>query len=178
MTTTNPEDDEEEKWLVLYLEGEAVIQKKSMLKVSGDNNLMIIVEDGIKIAGTISVSSNNKIRVYVMEGLNDKKKEDDPDVEIFMSGLIGIEYHPELLTFYLNPFSSTPLVATIDTNPEFYGYIIGPESFINMKNGQTKVYGGIYGRNVKLESEIFFEQKKPSNQNVTLYKQMGIAYWE
>jgi hypothetical protein len=172
LTTSNPGDSE--KWLVLYLEGEVEFGKDAALEVYGNHNLIIIVEDGIEISGTINVHDENKIWFYVM----DEPGDNQADLTIVKNTLIGIEGHPELLIFYLNPFSSPPIVANIDNNPDFYGYIIGPEATVNMKNGESTVYGGIYAKEVNIEASSSFYQVNPSNPNVTLYKQMGIAYWE
>jgi len=173
--TFSPSDPgDSEKWLVLYLEGEVEFGKDATLNVQGNHNLIIIVEDGIEISGTINVHDENKIWFYLM----DEPDDNQVDLTIIKNTLIGIEGHPELLTFYLNPFTSRPLVANIDNNPDFYGYIIGPEATVNMKNGESTVYGGIYAKEVNIEASSSFYQVNPSNPNVTLYKQMGIAYWE
>jgi hypothetical protein len=53
-TTSDPGDSEE--WLVLYLEGEVEFGKDATLDVQGNHNLIIIVEDGIEISGTINLN--------------------------------------------------------------------------------------------------------------------------
>jgi hypothetical protein len=172
LVKSNPEAGE--KWIVLYLEGEVDFETGATLDVIGQHNLIIIVEDGIEVSGTISVANSNKIRFYIMDDVDDNQQ----DLRIVNNNLIGIKDHPELLTFYLNPFITRPIVATIDNNPDFYGYIIGPEAIVNLKNGSSTVYGGIYANEVNIDASSSFYQLNPSNSNVTLYKQMGIAYWE
>ncbi|WZL82712.1 hypothetical protein QBE53_06265 [Vallitaleaceae bacterium 9-2] len=172
LSTSNPGGAE--KWLILYLEGEANFGKDATLDIYGNHNVMVIVEDGIEISGTINVHNDNRIWFYIM----DIPEDNQVDLTIVKNTLIGVAGHPELLTFYLNPLTSRPIVAEIDSNPDFYGFIIGPEAIVNLKNGATTVYGGIYAKEVNIEASSSFHQLNPSDPNVILYKEMGIAYWE
>ncbi len=65
LSTSNPGGAE--KWLILYLEGEANFGKDATLDIYGNHNVMVIVEDGIEISGTINVHNDNRIWFYIMD---------------------------------------------------------------------------------------------------------------
>jgi hypothetical protein len=134
---------------------------------------MIIAEKGLELLGGIQIpeDGDNKISFYIMD-----QPASESGLTIEINKIIGIEERPDLLTFYLNP--KNDITANINNNPDLYAYIIGPEAEINLKNGSTILHGGIYGKNVDFDAEISVQQEGPSNPNVTLYKQMGIDYWE
>ncbi len=196
-----------DKWMVLYLEGNipdndnsnnnngnnnngnnnnsnnnninsgSRIGSGADIKVTGNHNLMIIAEKGMNITGEITSSNNQKVSIYIMnQRIINKNNNEEADLILNMNNNIGIKDKPELFKIFLNP--NVPLTVEVDTNKNFHGYIIGPEASINLDNGQTKVYGGIYGKNVSISSQAEFYQPGDLEHDITLYKQMGIAYWE
>lgn len=179
------------KWMVLYLEGDIADKNKGNnninsgsriglgadIKVTGNHNLMIIAEKGMNITGEITSSNGQKVSIYIMnQRIINKNNSEEADLFISMNNDISINDKPELFKIFLNP--NIPLTVDAIINKTFYGYIIGPEATVNVKNGESKVYGGIYARNVSISAQVEIYPPKDDNSTITLYKEMGIAYWE
>lgn len=186
-----------DKWMVLYLEGNipdndnsnnnkgnnnkinsgSRIGSGADIKVTGNHNLMIIAEKGLNITGEITSSNEQKVSIYIMnQRIINKNNSEEADLILNMNNNISINGKSELFKIFLNP--NIPLTVDVITNKTFYGYIIGPEASINLKNGQTIIHGGIYGENVDISAQVEIYPPKDDNSTITLYKEMGIAYWE
>ncbi|MDF1617399.1 DUF7305 domain-containing protein [Petrocella sp. FN5] len=176
-----------EKWMILLVKGEAIMDGD--IEVTGNHNLMVIIEDAFYLGGELRIQNNNRVEFYIMDESNsspshNKFKDgghDFFDLVIAGNNVIGhhgLNKNANLLNFYIhgsNTFSNNVLM---NTNAKFCGYIIGPEAYVRVKNGNTDIYGGIYAKEVDLLAQISYEQPDNSDDTYTLYKQMSIDYWE
>ncbi|VDN47604.1 conserved protein of unknown function [Petrocella atlantisensis] len=176
-----------EKWMVLLVQGEAIMNGD--IEVTGNHNLMIIVEDAFYLGGALRMDNDNRVEFYIMDESNSstsgnnifKDEGQYYDLIIAGSNVIGDEgtdKNPSLLNFFIHGSDTFSNNVLMDTNAKFCGYVIGPEAYVKIKNGNTDIYGGIYAREVDLDASISYTQPNPSTDTYTLYKQMSIDYWE
>jgi len=168
----------EEEWLVLLVQGKAVMDGN--IHVTGNNNLMIIVEDEFKLGGGLSFSADydKQVEFYIMDKSNDY--EDDLVIDGNNIGDVtkisgkDVFGEPSRLKFYVDGTNSVSMY----TNTTLCGYIVGPEATVDLKTGQMHVYGGIYAKDVQMAAQVLFTDPSASEDAFTLYKQMSIDYWE
>jgi len=176
-----------DEWLVLLVQGEAVMDGD--IEVTGNHNLMVIIEDAFYLGGDLRIQNNNRVEFYIMDESNtspshSKFKDgghDSFDLVIAGNNVIGEEgsdRNPSLLNFYIHGSDTFSNNVLMNTNSKFCGYVIGPEAYVKVKNGSTDIYGGIYANKVDLDASISYEQPNASTDTYTLYKQMSIDYWE
>lgn len=176
-----------DKWMVLLVQGEAIMNGD--IEVTGNHNLMIIVEDAFYLGGELRMVNDNRVEFYIMDESNSSVSGNNIfrdggqyyDLVIAGSNIIGDEgtnKKPNLLNFYIHGSDTFSNNVLMDTNAKFCGYVIGPEAYVKIKNGNTDIYGGIYAKKVDLDASISYTQPNPSTETYTLYKQMSIDYWE
>jgi len=176
-----------DRWMVLLVQGEAIMNGD--IEVTGDHNLMIIVEDAFYLGGELRMVNGNRVEFYIMDESNSSASGNNIfrdegkyyDLVIAGSNIIGdegVNKKPNLLNFYIHGSDTFSNNVLMDTNAKFCGYVIGPEAYVKIKNGNTDIYGGIYAKEVDLDASISYTQPNPSTETYTLYKQMSIDYWE
>jgi hypothetical protein len=113
-------------WTVIWLKDPSIIQGN--IEITGGNNLMFIVEDQLTFEGTIKNDSSGKVEIHVTD-----KDPLETDYDLILSSphmSVGALGEEERLSIYL--WDNTRM--NFNVNGDFYGYIIGPDANVDMKN--------------------------------------------
>jgi hypothetical protein len=140
----------DDSWMVIWLSAASIIQGD--IEIIGDNNLMIIVEDKLTVQGTLTHSGSGKVEIHVIDS---DPSEPDYDFILTSPGLsIGGLGDEDRLGIYL--WDDTQM--DFDVNGEFYGFIIGPDADVDMKNPGSVIHGAVYCNIADIDAnvQIFF----------------------
>lgn len=121
--------------------------------------------------GSFSNNGTGKVEFYMMGGNGDDLTFDPG------SGNIGDPDASERLLFYVQG-PKTVFFANGANGQDVYAYVFAPESLIDMQNGQTTLYGSVYGQEVHMSSNVSIEYQGGDAVTETLYYTMQIDYWE
>lgn len=144
--SSSPDDS----WMVIWLKDPSII--KGDINIIGDNNLMIIVEDKLEVKGTLTHSGTGKVEIHVIDS---DPLESDYDFILSSPSLsFGGPGDEDRLGIYL--WDDTQM--DFDVNGEFYGFIMGPDADVDMKNPNSVIHGAVYCNIVDIDAnvQIFF----------------------
>lgn len=184
-------------WMILRIADKGAVT--GGIIVNGDKNLMIIVDDALYLDGGIEINDSDGdtdyplVRIYVVDESDDSNGDvssgnpnsnGDYDLVIKGSHDFGLVDEPAHLNIYLygELNDSDEIVKSnkmaMNNNSDFYGYILGPEAEVDLKNGSTKIYGAVYAAFIDFEASVSIENPDSAAMVEVIYKEMQIAYWE
>jgi hypothetical protein len=164
---TSPTDP----WMVVWLSGTSSL---SDIQITGNNNLMLIVDDSFEINGNVTLSGSGNVEIHVID---DSTGEPADDYDLVLSSphmSIGSSADSDRIRVYLADNSHMKL----DVNGGFYGYIIGPEAKVDIKNPHTLLYGGLYCKTVDIDANVEIYSATPNDDNPIRLESIQFAYWE
>ncbi len=167
-------------WMVVQIDGESSILAD--ISLVGDNNLLIIVTDGLDFKGKLSYGYDSdgdssidqpfsgKVEIL----FTDTDAEEDEFDFIFEGPNTGVgNDDTDRLTVILYDNTKTNL----SVNGDFYGHIIGPGAYVEMKNAQTALYGTVICETVVVSAnvQILYDPDVHGTPNKVIL--MQFAYW-
>lgn len=159
-------------WMIVWLKGASTIGNNGAINITGNHNLMIIVENSLELNGPITLGENvGKVEIHVIG-----QSTDGTDKLVIQKNhtTIGDPDSPSRLITYLSDGSQM----TLDVNSDFYGYIIGPGATVSMKNGNTEFYGAVYANVVTATAGPSIFYRAPENDDIIYMPSIQFAYWE
>ncbi len=177
--------DGSEKFMIVYLESDTWV--KDEVHIEGSNNVLIIVEDCLYMDGGLSIDGDCRVEIHFMDGNPDTgntvdslsastNKNPSYDFVVENNMVYGREDHADQLKIYL--YGSNQITANFATNGTVHGYIISQEAKIDMKNGDTDIYGAIYAKEIDIDANITIVSPDSSVVENSDFKVMSIDYWE
>lgn len=165
---TMVQDTSSDPWMILWLTKDSVINGD--LDVTGDHNLLIVVEESLTINGSILLSGTGNVEIHVIDGSDaaDDLVMDSPHVSVGDPNDVG------RVVTYLTDGSQMDL----SINGTYYGCVIGPEATVSMKNGNTEFYGSLYSRVVTISANPSIYYTLPDDPSTIRLETIQFAYWE
>lgn len=184
-------------WMILYIEGKGIITKG--IEVTGSKNLMIIVDDALFLSGGLTITPSGshypKVELYVTDESNDSANSDvsnnnsnsngDYDLVLYGSDDYGIPTMPEnlLIKLYGKLSEDEKTIEAmnkmaVNNNSDISGYIMGPEATVELRNGQTDIYGSVYANIIESDQDVSIIHPTGTANTETIYKELDIDHWE
>lgn len=158
-------------WMIVYFSGD--VETTGDIVVTGENNLMFVVNGSCRISGNNSeftMPDDIFVKWYVMD---DGADGDDLIIE---SGITGVLNEPEKFEIILYGESS---IFDFSNNGIFYGKVYADGGTVEMKNGNTELYGSIYAGKVNLAAQvsIFYRTSNSEVYAVANTQRIDLDHW-
>jgi len=193
-------------WMILWIKGEDSVIKGD-IKIIGDHNLMIVVEDKLEINGTLEYG-------YDEDGDGDEEHEFYGKVAICVIGVdtaennIDLGYYDDTVDMENPPKDNSGAIdydlilfnpnlimgeadsvgkltvnmwdstqLNLDTNGDFYGFIFGPGAYVWIKN-PTNIYGSVIADTIDLDANVMVYFDDGSDETPDPKPLMQFSYWD
>lgn len=143
------------------------------LEVTGNKNLILVVNGPMTIGSALKLTGSGSVEVYVNDTTADA---DDFDLVINSSDskdIINTSLDSDRLKFYLK----TGTRMQIGNNPTIYGFIAGPDAYVEVANGNSIFNGAIYAGLVSIDSSSTINYQQPDDNTIRL-ESIQFAYWQ
>lgn len=167
------------KWMVVFIKDPSVIAGE--IEVIGNNNLMLVFEDAMAISGPITLTGSGNVEIYLTDTSDDTSESAfSPSIRNYdfslmtSSSVIGDSSNPNRIIIYLEADTTM----NFDTNGTLYGYIVGPDADVSLKNGGTMLVGALYANIAEVTASVEIDYVPPNDSNPIRVESIQFAYWE